>query len=144
LRVGQANAAFDADEVFFNGLGKIVSMAAQLWSRIGTVVTDRPWSLLQLIDARSTDAQKEQIASDFYTCHPCELDVVFSMPLRQSIKEHAELEAVAHQLLEAVAKMAQGTNMGLERLLNLFANCELLVRNAGERVVGWGGWGALG
>jgi len=109
--------------------GKNVETAAQLWTELILVLTNLPWILCQLQDCRISQQEKDALLSRLSGLRSCCHDPGFSKPLfEDSGGDPATLGAAGRQIIEALSRFCQGTNMPLERLLSLFRSQSFVLR----------------
>jgi hypothetical protein len=65
------------------------------------------------------DQDQQSILDAFFAANLCDLDALFARPLRSAGVTAETLIQRIGDMLEAIGQFAQGTNMGLERLLSL-------------------------
>jgi hypothetical protein len=65
------------------------------------------------------DQDQQSILDAFFAANICDLDALFARPLRRGGVTAETLIQRVGDMLEAIGQFAQGTNMGLERLLSL-------------------------
>jgi hypothetical protein len=136
-----ADPCVDTFDVFFLAFTSSMCLLAQLHFRICSTLWKFPWRLLGLADSRNSERQKQDIFDDFMAALLCDLDATFGRPLRMLGLSRAALGEKIVGVLEVVGRIAQGTNMGLERLLALIkSSCPMVNRRkpTAERLYGCG------
>jgi len=144
LLVHHFSSGSDADNhaLHNRGFGKIMSMGAQLWARLVCLLTNTPWSMIQLSDQRNSAETLARLRAEFMAKLECDLDPECGRIVQAEAKVHPEaLIEATESIIAAAAQHCQGTNMGMERLLSLVRSATPVCKGRkprAARVVGRG------